>query len=275
MAGRAKQSPPRKYAGRAFLELLNIFKKTGRHSCLFVLAKLKTMTRSSATRCGYVLMAWATLTIFASCGSTRQIGSDHDKTANFNAYRSYAWIPQPDVNYKDNRYNNQIIENNIKHYTGNALSTIGLRLDTAKPDLLFSYELEIEKGERTADVPIYSHPHNFNMFWGNPMNPMMHGFNPMMDPLMGPMANQWVNPFGTMMNPMMMNNFWAPPPPMIVGYRTRQIPFKEGTVIITAIDRKKNRMVWRGWGISCIMDPYNFKRELEDKVNEIFKRYPG
>ena len=124
------------------------------------------------------------------------------------------------------------------------------------------------------EEPVYSHPHNFNMFWGNPLNPVMHGFNPMMDPRMVPMANQWVNPFGTIINPMMMNNFWAPPPPMIVGYRTRQIPFKEGTVVITVIDRKQNRLIWRGWGTSCIQDPYNFKDELESKIYAIFKRYP-
>lgn len=215
-----------------------------------------------------------TVSLLSSCVASKQIGSDYDKTANFGAYKTYAWIPQPDVTYKDNRYNNQIIENNIKYYTGNALSNIGFRLDTSKPDLLFSYELEIEKGERTSDVPVYSHPHNFNMFWGNPLNPVMHGFNPLMDPAVMTIRNQWVNPFGNAIHPAMMNNFWAPPPPMIVGYRTRQIPFKQGTVVITVIDRKKNRMVWRGWGASCIMDPYNFKSELEAKVNAIFKRYP-
>jgi hypothetical protein len=86
--------------------------------------------------------------LFFSCGTPRVIGSDYDKSANFSAYKTYAWIPQPDVTYKDNRYSNQIIENNIKYYTGNALTSIGFKLDTSKPDLLLSYALEIEKGER-------------------------------------------------------------------------------------------------------------------------------
>lgn len=222
----------------------------------------------------YVVAGLLLSSMLFSCGTARIIGSDYDKAANFNVYRTYAWIPQPDVTYKDSRYSNQIIENNIKYYTGNALTSIGIRLDTSKPDLLLSYALEIEKGERSRDEPVYSHPHNFNMFWGNPLNPLMHGFNPILDPMMAPMANQWVNPFGTINNPMMLNNFWLPPPPIVVGYRTRQIPFKEGTVVITVIDRKKNRMIWRGWGTSCIMDPYNFKDELESKINAIFKRYP-
>ncbi len=71
-----------------------------------------------------------------------------------------------------------------------------------------------------------------------------------------------------------MNNFWALTPSMVVGYRIRQIPFKEGTVVIKIIDRKKNRLVWRGCGTSCIMDPYNFKDELESKIYALFKRYP-
>jgi hypothetical protein len=222
----------------------------------------------------YLTAGLISVCMFISCGTSRIIGSDYDKSVNFSSYKTYAWIPQPDVTYKDNRYNNQIIENNIKYYSGNALTSIGFKLDTSKPDLLLSYSLEIEKGERSIEEPVYSHPHNFNMFWGNPLNPAMHAFNPMVDPRMVPIANQWVNPFGTTINPMMLNNFWTPPPPMIVGYRTMQIPFKEGTIVVSVIDRKQNRLIWRGWGTSCILDPYNFKAELESKINAIFKRYP-
>jgi hypothetical protein len=216
------------------------------------------------------ILCIATLTV--SCGTAKRIGADYDKTVNFQKFTSYAWIPQQNISYKDSRYNNQIIENNIKLYACSTLQNIGLRLDTSKPDLLLSYDLEIEKGERTTEVPIYSHPHNFNMFAGNPMNPMMIGFNPALDPRNGMLMNQQFNPFGGV--GMGMNNFWAPPPPMIVGYRTKQIPFKEGTVVITAVDRKTNRLVWRGWGASCIMDPYEFKKELEDKIQEMFEKYP-
>jgi hypothetical protein len=196
------------------------------------------MSKNSIKMFCYLSAGLLSASMFFSCSTPRIIGSDYDKFANFSAYKTYAWIPQPDVTYKDNRYSKQIIENNIKYYTGNALTSIGFKLDTSKPDLLLSYALEIEKGERSMEEPVYSHPHNFNMFWGNPLSPVMHGFNPMMDPRMVPMANQWVNPFGATINPMMMNNFWAPPPPMIVGYRTRQIPFKEGTIVITVIDRR-------------------------------------
>lgn len=211
--------------------------------------------------------------LFTSCTSTMVVGSDYDKSINFNKFKSYAWIPQPDVVYKDKRYNNQIIENNIKYYADSAMKNIGFVIDTIDPDIILSYDLQIEKGERTEEVPIYSHPNNFNMFWGNPINPIMHQFNPSLNPNSPLIMDRWFNPFG-FNDRFMFNNFWTPPPPMIVGYNTKQIPFKEGTVTISILDRSNNRLAWRGWSVSCIMDPYNFKENLETKIHAIFKRFP-
>lgn len=195
-----------------------------------------------------------------SCSSIRYVEYDLDKSANFSRLKTYAWLPSPDHQYSDQRYNNQIIENNIKVYAAQAINAKGLKLNVDSPDVLFFYDLQIEKGTHTYQSPIYSHPHNFMP----PPPPLM--FNP------GLTGEQ------QLAQQQMMQQQWAMQqwiPPQIIGYETRQIPFKNGTLTIIAIDRTTNRMVWRGWAESCVTDPTNYRDNLERKILTIFRSYPG
>ena len=205
--------------------------------------------------------------LLASCAPARRIDYDYDKTVNFGKYRTFAWMPQAQAAYKDNRYQNEIIDNNIKTYVAKHFEAMGLKLDKRKPDLLLSYDLQVEKGEYTQEIPIYqqlavgmmnpwmngaqaigwNHPMNFQ-FWGQP---------------------GMVVPGGMAMAPGM----WMPPP-QVVGYRTRQVPFKNGTLVVSAHTKYENRLIWRGWAVSCLMNPAEYKEELNEKTKELVDTYP-
>lgn len=201
-----------------------------------------------------------TFIFFCSCSSIRHIEYDIDKSINFNKLNTYAWLPSQDQQYVDQRYNNQIIENNIKMYAADALTKKGLKLSIDSPEVLFFYDLQIEKGTYSIQTPIYSHPHNFIP----PPPPIM--FNPGLTPDQQAIRQQQMQQQWAMQQ-------WMPP--QIIGYETRQIPFKTGTLTIIAIDRKTNRMVWRGWAESCVTDPTNYRDNLERKIHVIFRSYPG
>jgi hypothetical protein len=93
----------------------------------------------------------------ASCSSIRYVKYDMDRRVDFNRYKTYAWIPSPDVPYKDLRYDNHIVENNIKAFAADNIIKKSLRLSVDSPDLLFYYNLQIDKGAHLIQVPIYLH----------------------------------------------------------------------------------------------------------------------
>jgi hypothetical protein len=194
------------------------------------------------------------------CSTITYVEHDIDKSINFRRLTTYAWLPSHDQQYVDQRYNNQIIENNIKLYAADALQSKGLRLSVDSPEVLFFYDLQIEKGSYTIQSPIYSHPHNFI-----PPPPSMM-FSP------GLSADQQLIRQQQMQQQWSMQQ-WIPP--QIIGYETKQIPFKAGTLTIIAIDRKTNRMVWRGWAESCVTNPSDYRDNLERKIKTIFRSYPG
>jgi hypothetical protein len=202
----------------------------------------------------------------SSCTSIRYVEYDMDRSVDFKQYKTYAWIPSPDVPYKDLRYDNHIIENNIKAYSADNIIAKGLRLSVDSPDLLFYYDLQIEKGTRTMQVPIYSHPQNF-------MAPIMP-INPMVPGIGQTPAQQQLLMQQQLMQQRMLQQQMMMQPPQIIGYETRQIPFKDGTLTIIAIDRVSNRMVWRSWSESCIIDPSNYRETLPVKINRMFNRFP-
>lgn len=207
------------------------------------------------------------LLFLSSCSSIRYVEYDIDRSVDFKKYKTYAWIPSPDEPYKDLRYDNHIIENNIKAYAADNIIGKGLRLSIDSPDLLFYYDLQIEKGTHQIQVPIYSHPQNF-------MPPIL-SINPMMPGLGQTPEQQRALMQQQLLQQQMMQQQMMLQPPQIIGYETRQIPFKDGTLTIIAIDRNTNRMVWRGWSESCIIDPANYRETLPVKINRIFNRFPS
>jgi hypothetical protein len=192
-----------------------------------------------------------------SCSTISNVAFDVDKSINFKKLDTYAWLPSYDMQFVDKRYNNQIIENNIKVYAQKSIVAKGLSLSVDSPDVLFFYDLQIEKGTYTRQYPIYAHPQNF--------------VPPIMPPMLGMSAEQMLAQ-QQMMQQQMMWQQWSQP--QIIGYETRQIPFKTGTLTVVAIERATNRMIWRGWAESCILDPVNYQNNLEKKVALIFERFP-
>jgi hypothetical protein len=59
------------------------------------------------------------------------------------------------------------------------------------------------------------------------------------------------------------------------GPRERVRPITQGTVVIDVIDRRTNRLVWRGSGRGEISDnPDEYAKELRTAVDEVLKKLP-
>jgi hypothetical protein len=71
-----------------------------------------------------------------------------------------------------------------------------------------------------------------------------------------------------------INNVYVPPTPYIVGYSTQDIPYQEGTLTVIMIDRKTNRLIWKGWAIGTVTDEATYEWELHGDIHRIFNRFP-
>ena len=174
---------------------------------------------------------------------------DQDQTANFQTYKTFAWLVKQPVIYKDN-FDNDILENNIKNIASEELIKRGLRVDTVNPDLIIDFKLQVENKINQQQVPIYGHPYNYGYGYRN------YGYN-----------------YGyTGRNSTYYNAYMQPD--VIVGYRTQNIPYKDGTLHILVIDRKANKLIWNGAGEEVVTDPSSYEIDIRKGIPEIFKNYP-
>jgi hypothetical protein len=197
-----------------------------------------------------------TFILFAGC-ATVDIYSDYDHTADFTSHKTFAWIPNPDQPYKNNQFNNQIVESNIKNYASKEMQILGYTVDIDSPDLLIEYNLMIEKKTTTVQTPIYN-----NQYYSYPYPYYNHPYN--YDMQRSPYYDNYRRyAYG-----------YQQQMPYIIGYRTDQIPYTEGTLTISVIDRKTNKMIWRGWSVGTVTDPQSYEAELQKDIHKIFEKYP-
>lgn len=176
--------------------------------------------------------------LFYSCGPIFNVISDQDNTVDFTQYKTFAWYVKEISPYKNDLYNNQIIESNVKNLVSAELKRRGFTVNTQNPDLIFDYEIVIEKKTEQVQTPVYSHPYNY----GYPnMNMGMYGYNS---------------------------------PGVFQGYQTQNVPYKEGTLSFKAVDKKTNRLIWQGYATETVPDPQTYESQLPQAIREIFKKFP-
>lgn len=176
---------------------------------------------------------------FISC-STEQIFTDKDQQVDFKQYQTFAWYARPVNEPAQAGFDNQILESNIKNYTSAELKLRELKVDIDSPDLIMDYQLMVKQKMQREQVPIYNnHPYNYGFY----------------------------NPY----RPYAPNYYYAP---QILGYQTEEIPYTEGTLIVTATDRKSNRIVWRGWSVGTVVDEQTYENDLQRDIQKIMKNFP-
>jgi hypothetical protein len=193
--------------------------------------------------------------LFTGC-ATFDIYSDYDHAVDFRSYKTYAWLPNPDKPYKNKRFNNQIMEGNVKNYAGKEMEMLGYRIELDSPDLLLEYNFMIEKKTSTVETPIYS---NQVPIYPYPYAPYPYNYRLHTDPFYDRYHRY---------------SYGYAPPPYIIGYKTDQIPYKEGTLTISVIDRKDNKLIWRGWSVSTVTNPESYSKDLPKILHDIFAKYP-
>ena len=176
----------------------------------------------------------AAITI-VGCGTTAHI--ERDESVNFNQYKTYAWLSQPEDKKTDR--SNDFVASTIKNAVDEQIEKNTSWKQVAKnPDLILSYDLLVERSVSERSDPVYTQPQVRTIY-----NPYTRRY---------------------------MNVYY---PSRFVGYDRYDVPMNEGTVSITMIDAKTDKAIWQGWTTEQI-DSKKFKsKEAQSAIRSIFRKF--
>lgn len=173
--------------------------------------------------------------VLGSC-STQKFHTTKMQNQDFTQYRTYGWLPPIDSLSKD-YYNNDIAKDNIFSTANKELEARGLRYSKENPDILFRYVAIVNNKSKM----VYSSPY-YGGFMGGPWG--------------------WYRPWG----------FYG-------GYMGGSYPVgkervRYGHIIIEAIDRQQNKVIWQARGSQEVDSPEKAINKLPSTVSGIINQYP-
>jgi hypothetical protein len=231
--------------------------------------------------------------LLSACSSQETAYSDFDRSIDFTAYKTFAWLPPDSIS--DPIYDNEILEKNIRLEIEQELGKRGYIPDTANPDLLVKFNMIVENKLGVVSNPVYINPNpNYQLNPIQPYNPFTSNY--------GTYNNPNYNPYYYIQNSAYNTNYYAnnypynngygyptgtisgfsygygipinSPGPYIIGSTQQTYQYKQGTLVIDLLEGTNKSLIWRGWGSSDITDPAFFENHLDDEVKTIFRQYP-
>ncbi len=179
-------------------------------------------------------LSWLAVSALAlNSCASSNIVTSVDSSINFAAYRSFAWLP--DSSWHETKYDNAIVQRRVEQEVVRLLKMKGYVVDTLQADFLVHHHVVVETKTRIVHAPSYRY---------------------------GPSI--FFNRFGY---------YFSMYEPMVVTNRFREVPYREGTLIVDVVDRRQQRLVWRGWSEQPLDGIADFERSLEYRVQEILAQF--
>jgi len=146
-----------------------------------------------------------------------------------------------DDSLKDTPHNNpktsDLTDRKIKESIERNLTEQGWKLNKKNPDVLLSYEIDIEKERRNRQTPMYSTPTYRYVY----------------------------NPYGRR---------WVPVyyPSELMGYRNSTEVVQEHTLTVSLIDAETDKTVWQGWTTVDKNTKRMSDKEIDNNIRAIVKK---
>lgn len=183
----------------------------------------------------WILLVGASFLFLLACSPAAHI--EKDKNVDFSRYKTYSWMDD-ERNQSGKDKHNSLTENNIREAVNQQLSKEGWREVKNNPDVLIGYDLLVERTTRESNNPVYSRP--FSRLYYNPV------------------MRRW----GTIYYPS-----------QFMGYERDRINVKEGTITISMVDVRTDKMVWQGWSVEEVNSNNLSKKEIQAGVRSIFRKF--
>ena len=171
-------------------------------------------------------------------GCSAPVHVEKDDNVDFSQYKSYAWADRDGSGKNDRNKSNDLMEQRFKQAVSKELNKQGWRMDSRRPDVLISYDVLVERGNRRQSDPVYSRP--FTRTFYNPYSRRFY------------------------------NVYY---PSQFMGYDDYSTAVREGTVTITVTDAKSEKEVWQGWTTDEVNSRNLTSKEINGAVRSIFKKF--
>jgi len=172
--------------------------------------------------------------LLSGCASTAHI--EKDDAVNFNNYKTFAWL---DVsNDSSGIQKNSLQESTVREAVNAELSKANWREEKNHPDIILKHDVLVEKTIKDNSNPVYSQP----------------------------FTRRFYNPYSRRFS-------YIYYPSQFVGYDNDQYVSREGTLTISMIDAKTDKVVWQGWATDEVSNKNLTSKEIRGSVKSIFKNF--
>jgi hypothetical protein len=113
---------------------------------------------------GTIVVLFAIATLWG-CGTSISTNYDYDVNANFETYRTYDWIPQPDASpgsAQAAQQRNDLLDKRIRNAVDNVFKDKGLSNDKNAPDMLVVYHVGVQD---KVQVTVWGYRYS-DSYWG-------------------------------------------------------------------------------------------------------------
>jgi hypothetical protein len=126
----------------------------------------------------------------------------------------------------------------VRNAVNSELNKLGWREVSADPDMLISYDVLVESSVEQRSDPVYSG--SFIRWYYNPY------------------SRRWVSLYY---------------PSQFLGYQSYEVPVKEGTVTISMMDARTDKVVWQGWTTENMNYSRLTDEDISKSVRNIFNKF--
>ena len=176
------------------------------------------------------------LVILVSCGTTAMVQKDNH--VDIRKFRTYAWV---DASTNDTLNHgsktNDLMDRKIKESIERNLTEAGWKLTKKNPDVLLTYDLDVEKEQRKMRTPMYSNAGYRYVY--------------------SPFGRRWVPVYY---------------PSELMGYRNTTETVQEHTLTVSLIDAETDKTVWQGWTTVDKNTNRLTDKEIDNNVRAIVKK---
>lgn len=184
----------------------------------------------------------AVLLVLQSCSP--RVVTSRPNDADLSKYESFAYLPNATLDVEDGKFNTEKVNTRLVQILNRQMMDAGYELDRDRPDLLVILNLNTNTEVATDREPVYAN-YPYDPYNSSAVSPYYNDYY----------YRDYVGYNG------------------IVGYEYDTYTYKEGSVVVTLIDRKTRSVVWRG---ATADDFYNQSNTtaMMDLVKNIFEEYP-
>lgn len=174
----------------------------------------------------------AGIVLLAGCASVAHI--EKDESVNFEKYKTFAWVDDTD---STKSFLSDIQVSNLQNAVTAQLKKANWQESNGRPDVILKHDVLVEKTVKENRDAVYSRSYT--------------------RPMYNPYSRRWVYVYY---------------PSQFLGYDSNEYETKEGTITITMVDAKSDKVIWQGWTTEEV-DHNITSNDIQSGVKSIFKKF--